>query len=161
MNCSGPAPFKCGDLVSLCYVTCSPLGGTTLHLYDVHARLHEQYKLVLAQCLPACLSLSQAASPACLPLFFSIGVTDSRAFTRVNIETILAKYTERNIYNEGQVGMLYNLLLNYTLPLCHKCCFGRKASKEQFTVLFCTNMDGSNKRHLFATERLPRSCCFK
>lgn len=75
-------------------------------------------KLVLAQCLPACLSLLQAGTPACLPLFFGIGVIDSRAFTTVNINTMLSKYTERNIHNEDKAGIHFIICFSTTFLHC-------------------------------------------
>lgn len=74
---------------------------------------------------------------------------------------MLTKYAERDIYNADEAGVFYNLLPNRTLALSHERCSGRKASKERFTVLFCANMDGSDKRRLFVIGRSARPRCFK
>lgn len=94
----------------------------------------------------------------------SAQVDDSavQAWLNINIETILAKYyAERDIYNVDEAGVFYNLLPNRTLALSHERCSGRKASKEWFTILFCANMDSSDKRRLFVIGRSARPRCFK
>ncbi|XP_037529357.1 tigger transposable element-derived protein 6-like [Rhipicephalus sanguineus] len=93
----------------------------------------------------------------------SAAVDDSavQAWLNVNMETMLSKYAERDIYNADEAGVFYNLLPNRTVALPHERCSGRKASKERFTVLFCANMDGSDKRRLFVIGRSARPRCFK
>uniref|UniRef100_A0A6B0TZ23 Putative tick transposon n=1 Tax=Ixodes ricinus TaxID=34613 RepID=A0A6B0TZ23_IXORI len=47
------------------------------------------------------------------------------------------------------------------LSLWGRPCSGRKVSKERVTVLFCVNMDGSDKRRLFIIGKYKRPRCFK
>lgn len=80
---------------------------------------------------------------------------------RLNLESMLSTYTDRDIYNADEAGLFYNLLPNRTLALKGEACSGRKVSKERITVLFCANLDGSDKRRLFVIGKSARPRCFK
>ncbi|KAH7932181.1 hypothetical protein HPB51_029494 [Rhipicephalus microplus] len=80
---------------------------------------------------------------------------------RLNLESMLSTYTDRDIYNADEAGLFCNLLPNRTLALKGEACSGRKVSKECITVLFCANLDGSDKHGLFVIGKSARPRCFK
>ncbi|KAH8038698.1 hypothetical protein HPB51_002842 [Rhipicephalus microplus] len=80
---------------------------------------------------------------------------------RLNLESMLSTYTDRDIYNADEAGLFYNLLPNRTLALKAGACSSRKVSKERITVLFCANLDGSDKCRLFVIGKSARPHCFK
>lgn len=75
--------------------------------------------------------------------------TAVQAWLNINLETMFTAHSDRDMYNADEAGLFYNLLPNRTLAMKGEPCSGRKASKERITVLFCANMDGSDKRRLF------------
>jgi hypothetical protein len=66
----------------------------------------------------------------------------------------------RDIYNEDEAGLFYNVLLIEPW-LSKESCHGGKNSKHRLTVLLCVNSDGSDKQVPIVIEKSPKPRCFK
>jgi hypothetical protein len=55
-------------------------------------------------------------------------------------------YSERNIFNCDQTGLMFRALPDKTLTMKNDKCFGRKILKQRLTVLLCSNMLGDFER---------------
>ena len=76
-------------------------------------------------------------------------------------QNILQRYESKNIYNCDETGLFYKMLPNRTLAFKGKKCTGGKLSKDRITLLFCTNMDGSDKYPLLAIGKSQKPRSFK
>lgn len=74
---------------------------------------------------------------------------------------IMKDYSPSDIYNADETGFFYELLPAKTLHMKGQPCSGGKHSKNRVTLLFCTNMDGSDKRCPLAIGKSARPRCFK
>lgn len=63
---------------------------------------------------------------------------------RLNLETMLSTYVDRDVYNADEASTLASRL-----------------QRKRIIVLFCANMVGSDKRHLFVIGKSARPRCFK
>lgn len=79
---------------------------------------------------------------------------------KTNVETMFQAHADRDNYNADKAGLFYNLLPNRILSMKREHCTGRKASKQRVTVLFCANLDGSEKHRLFVIGKYVRPRCF-
>jgi hypothetical protein len=61
------------------------------------------------------------------------------------LPTIVNGYDPSCIYNCDETALFYKMLPEYTFNKIGEQAFGEKKSKERITVLFCCNMDGSDK----------------
>lgn len=75
--------------------------------------------------------------------------------------TYLQRYNENDIYNADETGLFYQCLPNQTLALKGEKCIGGKISKRRVTILFCTNMTGTDKRKLLLIGNSQKPRCFK
>ena len=76
-------------------------------------------------------------------------------------QNILQEYQPSDIYNCDESGLFYKLLPNKTFTFKGERCAGGKLSKERITVLFCCNMDGSDKYPLLCVGKSEKPRCFK
>ena len=58
---------------------------------------------------------------------------------------ILQEYEAKNIYNCDESGLFYRVIPNRSLAFKSQECSGGKMSKERISVLFCANLDGSDR----------------
>ena len=72
---------------------------------------------------------------------------------------ILQEYEAKDIYNCDESGLFYRILPNRTLAFKGQKCAGGKMSKERISIMFCANMDGSDKVPLLCIgkSQKPRS----
>lgn len=59
-----------------------------------------------------------------------------------NLEGLISKHNERDIFNCDETGLFYRALPDKTMTLKGETCAGGKISKERLTVLLCVNMIG-------------------
>ena len=76
-------------------------------------------------------------------------------------QNILQRYESKNIYNCDETGLFCKMLPNKTLAFKGKNCTGGKLSKDRITLLFCTNMDHSDKYPLLASVKSQKPRSFK
>ena len=75
-------------------------------------------------------------------------------------QNILQNYQPSDIYNCDESSLFYKLLPHKTFTFKGERCAGGKLSKERITVLFCCNMDGSDKYPLLCLLNLKnQGCC--
>ena len=74
---------------------------------------------------------------------------------------ILEIYEPRNIFNCDESGLFYKLLPNKTLAFKGQRCAGGKLSKDRLTLMFCVNMDGSDKCPLLTIGKSQKPRSFK
>ena len=78
---------------------------------------------------------------------------------------LLAKYSPKDIYNGDEAGLQYHQTSKKTLAFKKTRVHGRKESKQRVTLLFCANMDGSDKKRMLVighynnTRCMGRSVC--
>jgi transcriptional regulator with XRE-family HTH domain len=79
--------------------------------------------------------------------------------------TIIDEYSDDDIYNADETGLLFKAMPDRSLVLSKEECKGGKRSKERYTVLLCSNWSGSDKlkplvigkhSHLLLTNILNR-----
>lgn len=58
-----------------------------------------------------------------------------------------AQYTDEQIFNADETGLLYKLTASKTLKFKGETCAGGKLSKDRITVMVATNMSGSIKKN--------------
>jgi hypothetical protein len=73
----------------------------------------------------------------------------------------LGGYEPRDVYNEDETGLFFNVLPDRTLVYKGESCDGRKNSKDRLTVLLCVNSDGSDKQVPIVIGKSPKPRCFK
>ena len=83
----------------------------------------------------------------------AVNSSDVDAWHQTIWTEILQEYEAKNIYNCDESGLFYRVLPNRTLAFKGQKCSGGKMSKERISVLFCANMDG--------TDRVPLLCIGK
>ena len=62
---------------------------------------------------------------------------------------MLNEYSPKDVYNCDEAGVQYGVTAKKTLAFKGEACHGRKQPKQRVTVLFCANMDGSDKKQVF------------
>lgn len=72
------------------------------------------------------------------------------------LPALLAKYEDRNIFNADESGLVYKARPSKTYTFSGEKCHGGKCSKERLSVLFCCNMDGSEKVRLLLIGKSKR-----
>lgn len=89
---------------------------------------------------------------------------DNEAASRWKVEILphfLNRYAARDVYNADESALFFDCLPNKTLAFRGNRCEGGKKSKLRVTLLFCTNMDGSDKRQLLLIGKSAKPRCFK
>lgn len=61
------------------------------------------------------------------------------------LSVILDGYEPSDVYNCDETGLFFKLMPDKSLVLNQEVCKGGKRSKERYTVLLCTNWDGSHR----------------
>lgn len=77
------------------------------------------------------------------------------------LRELLEDYAPRNIFNADESGLFYKCLPDRTLTFKGETCHGGKHSKERITILFATNMDGSEKLKPLVIGKSKKPRCFK
>lgn len=72
---------------------------------------------------------------------------------------LLAGYEPHNISNADERGPYYKMRPGNTCSLSGEPCHGGKRSKERVSVLFCCNMDGTEKANLLLIGKAKRPMC--
>jgi hypothetical protein len=73
----------------------------------------------------------------------------------------LEGYEAQDIYNADETGLFFNCLPDRTLELKGETCHEGTSAKERFTVLLCTNSDGSDKQVCIVIGKSANLWCFK
>jgi hypothetical protein len=67
------------------------------------------------------------------------------------LQEVLSQYSPKDVFNFDESALFYRLQPNKTLATSKL--KGRKQPKDQITVAFCCNMDGSEKKDLVVIGR--------
>ncbi|XP_064475625.1 tigger transposable element-derived protein 6-like [Ornithodoros turicata] len=84
-----------------------------------------------------------------------------QAWLNINLEAMLSSYADCDIYSADKAELFHYLLSSCTLALKGEPYTDRNVSKDRVMVLFCANMDTSNKCRWFIIGRSARPRCFK
>ncbi|XP_064475802.1 tigger transposable element-derived protein 6-like [Ornithodoros turicata] len=76
----------------------------------------------------------------------SADVVGAATWQEEELKGILEKYQPKDIYNADETALFYQMMPGRTLTLKGRRCEGGTQSKQRFSVLFCVNMDSSDKR---------------
>ena len=77
------------------------------------------------------------------------------------LPSILANYSQDDIYNADEMGLFYHMQPDRTLHFRGERCTGGKQSKERISVLVCANMSGTEKSKLLVIGKSEKPRCFK
>ena len=72
------------------------------------------------------------------------------------LTTIINEYSDDDIYNADETGLLFKAIPDRSLVLNKEQCKGGKRSKERYTVLLCSNWSGSDKLKPLVIGKLSR-----
>ena len=88
-----------------------------------------------------------------------MNISDVDAWHQTVWTEILQEYEAKDIYNCDESGLFYRILPNRTLAFKGQKCAGGKMSKERISIMFCSNMDGSDRVPLLCIGKAknPRS----
>uniref|UniRef100_A0A147BDF0 Putative tick transposon n=1 Tax=Ixodes ricinus TaxID=34613 RepID=A0A147BDF0_IXORI len=86
----------------------------------------------------------------------SVDQTVVSEWQKNRLPALLAKYEDRNIFNADESGLVYKARPSKTYTFSGERCHGGKCSKERLSVLFCCNMDGSEKVRLLLIGKSKR-----
>jgi hypothetical protein len=76
------------------------------------------------------------------------------------LPTLLENYAPSDIYNADETGLYYRATPDGHLCYSYASVSGSKKSMDRFTVLCCTNMDGSDKLRLLVIGKSKKPRCF-
>ena len=76
-------------------------------------------------------------------------------------QNILQKYEAKNIYNCDETALFFKVIHNRRFAFKGQKVTGEKVSKDRISLLFCTNMDESDKYPLLAIGKSRKPRCFK
>jgi hypothetical protein len=74
---------------------------------------------------------------------------------------MLENWDPKDVYNCDESGLFFKMLPNRTMHTKGEKCHGSKKSKERVTVMFCSNLDGSDKYKLTVIGKFKNPRCFK
>lgn len=74
---------------------------------------------------------------------------------------LIENYESRDVFNADETGLFFKCLPDRTLSFMNEKCHGGKNSKERVTLLFGTNMDGSEKLRPLMVGKSAKPRCFK
>lgn len=79
---------------------------------------------------------------------------------RKKISLILKDYDEKDVFNADETGLFFKCTPDKTMHVKGEACHGGKRSKERITLLFCANMNGTEKLKplMIGKSKSPR--CF-
>lgn len=77
------------------------------------------------------------------------------------LQELLENYEPRNVFNADEAALFFKCTPDKTYTFKGEDCHGGKHSKERITVLFCANMDGSEKLPMLIIGKSKRPHCFK
>lgn len=78
-----------------------------------------------------------------------------------SLPAILAGFEPRDIFNADESGLFYKMRLGKAYGFSGDPCHGGKRSKERISVLFCCNMDGTEKSKLLLIGKSKRPLCLR
>lgn len=79
---------------------------------------------------------------------------------RKKISLILKDYDEKDVFNADETGLFFKCTPDKTMHVKGEACHGGKRSKERITLLFCANMNGSEKLKPFMIGKSKNPRCF-
>lgn len=82
-------------------------------------------------------------------------------WTQEVLPKLIEGWDPKDIYNCDESGLFFKMLPNKTMHTKGEACHGSKKSKERVTVMFCANMDGSDKYKLAVIGKYNNPRCFK
>ena len=71
----------------------------------------------------------------------------------------IGKYNPSEFYNMDEGALFYEMLTSQTLSITAKI-YGKIKSKQRVTIVFCTNMNGTNKHILLVIGQSIKPRCF-
>lgn len=74
---------------------------------------------------------------------------------------LMSRYEEKDVYNADETGLFFKCLPNKTFAFKDDQCKNGKHSKERLTIMFCANMDGSDKVKSLVIGKSKKPRCFK
>jgi len=77
-----------------------------------------------------------------------------------SIKDEICKYDKDDVYNMDEAALFYEMLPSQTLSMTAKIS-GTKQSKKRITLVFCTNMTGTDKHVLSIIAHSAKPRCFK
>lgn len=78
-----------------------------------------------------------------------------------SLPEILEGYEPRDVFNADESGLFYKMRPGKTYGFSGDPCHGGKRSKERVSVLFCCNMDGTEKSKLLLIGKSKRPLCLR
>lgn len=73
----------------------------------------------------------------------------------------LEGYAPRDVFNAGESGIFYKLMPGRTFCFSKDACHSGKKSKKRLSVLFCCNIDRSEKARLLVINKSRRPLCLR
>lgn len=74
---------------------------------------------------------------------------------------LMSRYEEKNVFNADETGLFFKCLPNKTFAFKNDQCKSGKHRKERLTIMFCANMDGSEKIKPLVIGKSKKPRCFK
>lgn len=74
---------------------------------------------------------------------------------------LMNRYEEKDVFNADETGLFFKCLPNKTFAFKNDSCKNGKHSKERLTIMFCANMDGSEKIKPLVIGKSKKPRCFK
>lgn len=87
-------------------------------------------------------------------------ISSAEMWIKTEWPKIIAEYSPEDIYNADETGIYFRAMPEHAYSLKNENAKGFKCSKEQMTVLCCTNMKGQ-KRELVVIGKSKNPPCFK
>lgn len=91
----------------------------------------------------------------------SADIVGAATWQEEELRDILERYAAEDIYNADESALFFQMLPGRTLALKGQRCEGGKQSKQRLSILFCVNMDGSDKRVPLVIGKSKNPRCFK
>ncbi len=74
---------------------------------------------------------------------------------------LMSRYAEKDVFNADETGLFFKCLPNKTFAYKNDECKNGKHSKVRVTIMFCANMDGSEKIKPLVIGKSKKPRCFK
>jgi hypothetical protein len=91
------------------------------------------------------------------------GLVDSKIiqnYLNVVLPDLIKDYEPRNIFNADETGLFYKAMPNKTMYYKNLACNKVKVVKDRLSILFCSNMDGSEKLKPLVIGKSENPRCF-
>lgn len=79
---------------------------------------------------------------------------------RKKIALIVKDYDEKDVFNADETGLFFKCTPDKTMHVKGEACHGGKRSKERITLLFCVNMNGTEKLKPLMIGKSKKPRCF-